>query len=144
VFEETVRGHATVWRNFSCACALATEGSLLPGCDAGTLTGTVTTAAAGVPPTVVVAAAAGFSFSATTGEGEVFTFERLPAGRATLQADVIGSIGREPLDDDVTGSAVTTVTLPLNGRGAIDGHRSMDRALAPQRRLEMALPPESV
>jgi hypothetical protein len=65
----------------------------------------------------------GFSFSATTGEGGVFTFERLPAGRATLQADVIGWIDRGRLDDDVAGSAVTTVTLALNGLGAIDGHR---------------------
>ncbi len=80
--------------------------------------------------TVQVGGTGGAKLEATTDGTGAFAFERVPAGFATLSAEVLGSIDKAAGVADVIGSQTTDVTLLLNGVGAISGH-ALDSAGAP-------------
>jgi hypothetical protein len=70
---------------------------------------------------IVVGGTGGGSFSSITdGEGR-FTFERVPAGVATLNADVLGSVDRGALTAEVLPAGTTEVTIKLHGVGQLHG-----------------------
>ena len=94
--------------------------------DSGRLTGHVVTAvgAAAAPlslVTVQVGGVGGAKLETTTDTEGAFEFDRVPAGFATLSAEVLGSIDKAGGVADVVGSETTDVTLTLNGVGAISG-----------------------
>ncbi|HEX2060055.1 MAG TPA: carboxypeptidase-like regulatory domain-containing protein, partial [Thermoanaerobaculia bacterium] len=100
--------------------------------DSGRVTGHVyqaggTTAAPLSLVTVQVGGTGGAKLETTTDAAGAFAFERVPAGFATLNAEVLGSIDKAGGVADVVGSQTTNVTLTLNGVGAISG-RALDSA----------------
>jgi hypothetical protein len=54
----------------------------------------------------------------TDGDGR-FTFDRVPAGLATLTADVLGSIDRGARTAEVAAAATTDITVTLHGVGSL-------------------------
>lgn len=103
--------------------------------DSGRITGHVLTSdGASAAPlslvTVQVGGTGGAKLEATTDVAGAFAFERVPAGFATLNAEVLGSIDKASNVADVVGSQTTNVTLMLNGVGSISG-RALDSGGAP-------------
>jgi hypothetical protein len=103
--------------------------------DSGRVTGHIyqaggTTAAPLSLVTVQVGGTGGAKLETTTDPTGAFAFDRVPAGFATLNADVLGSIDKAAGVADVVGSQTTDVTLTLNGVGAING-RALDSSGAP-------------
>jgi len=103
--------------------------------DSGRITGHVlsssgTSAAPLSLVTVQVGGTGGAKLEATTDTAGAFAFERVPAGFATLNAEVLGSIDKAAGVADVIGSQTTDVTLLLNGVGSISGH-ALDSGGAP-------------
>jgi uncharacterized repeat protein (TIGR01451 family) len=121
------------------AATLLGEGTLLPLDVAlrasGRVEGSVLDAD-GVTPApasvvfIQVGGPGGGSFSTTTNEDGRFTFDRVPAGLATLTVDVLGSIDRAAATADVPAGATVTVTISLNGVGRVTGH-TLDAAGQP-------------
>ncbi|HEX7149902.1 MAG TPA: carboxypeptidase regulatory-like domain-containing protein [Thermoanaerobaculia bacterium] len=94
--------------------------------DSGKLTGRVLAAGgqAAAPislVTVHVGGNGGATLNTTTDTTGAFTFERVPAGYATLAAEVLGSMDKASGTADILGSQTTDVTLTLNGIGGIAG-----------------------
>ncbi|MEO8379455.1 MAG: carboxypeptidase regulatory-like domain-containing protein [Acidobacteriota bacterium] len=103
--------------------------------DSGRITGHVVTAVGATAApislvTVQVGGTGGAKLEATTDVAGAFAFERVPAGFATLTAEVLGSIDKANNVADVVGSQTTDVTLMLNGVGSISGH-ALDSTGAP-------------
>ncbi|MFP5247077.1 MAG: Ig-like domain-containing protein, partial [Thermoanaerobaculia bacterium] len=80
--------------------------------------------------TVNVGGTGGAKLETTTDGDGAFAFDRVPAGFATLSAEVLGSIDKAGGVADVAGSQTTDVTLTLNGVGSISG-RALDSGGAP-------------
>jgi len=77
------------------------------------------------PPSIVtvqVGGAGGGTFTTTTDEQGQFAFSRLPAGTASLTANVIGGIDQGAITTDVPSASTRDVVLHLNGTGSIQGH----------------------
>jgi hypothetical protein len=94
--------------------------------DSGRLTGHVVNAVGATPAplslvTVQVGGVGGAKLETTTDAAGAFAFDRVPAGFATLTAEVLGSIDKAGGVADVIGSQTTDITLTLNGLGAISG-----------------------
>lgn len=94
--------------------------------DSGRLTGHVVNAVGATAAplslvTVQVGGVGGAKLETTTDPAGAFEFDRVPAGFATLNAEVLGSIDKAGGVADIVGSETTDVTLTLNGVGAITG-----------------------
>jgi hypothetical protein len=80
--------------------------------------------------TIQVGGAGGGAQSAVTdGEGR-FVFERVPAGQASVNAELFGGIDRGRATFEVLGSRTNDVTLVLNGVGSLRG-RALDSSGQP-------------
>jgi len=94
--------------------------------DSGTVIGQVL-APDGVtsgPASIVrlsVGGVGGGNQAATTGPDGTFRFDKVPAGRASLSADVLGSIDRGDAVADVPAGDVVEVPILLKGVGAVEG-----------------------
>lgn len=80
--------------------------------------------------TIQVGGTGGGTLTATTDDNGHFAFERVPAGLATLTAEVAGSIDKGRATADVAGNATTDVPIVLNGVGNVNG-RALDSAGQP-------------
>jgi hypothetical protein len=105
--------------------------------DSGRLTGHVLNAVGATPAplsliTVQVGGVGGAKLETTTDPAGAFALDRVPAGFATVSAEVLGSIDKANGVADVIGSQTTDVTLTLNGVGAITG-LALDSAGTPIR-----------
>jgi hypothetical protein len=94
--------------------------------DSGTLTGHVVMADGErtAPPSIVAISVGGLgggNQSAATDVQGFFQFDRVPAGRATLAVDVLGSVDLARMVVEVPPGDSLHVTVPLNGVGTIAG-----------------------
>jgi hypothetical protein len=94
--------------------------------DSGTVTGHVVNAVGNTAAplsliTVRVGGTGGATLTTTTNEAGAFAFDRVPAGFATLDAEVLGGIDKATTATDVPGAQTVDVTLTLNGVGSIHG-----------------------
>ncbi|HET7436558.1 MAG TPA: carboxypeptidase regulatory-like domain-containing protein [Thermoanaerobaculia bacterium] len=100
--------------------------------DAGQVTGQVlradgNNAAPLSVVTIQVGGTGGGTLATTTDDAGHFAFERVPAGLATLTAEVAGSVDKGRATADVAGNATTDVPIVLTGVGTVNG-RALDSA----------------
>jgi hypothetical protein len=86
--------------------------------DSATVTGRVTRAGGSEPAPPSIVTLAGLSTTSDPLDGS-FRFERVPAGSATIEAAVLGSIDRGRRSVDLPAGGVVDVPIPLNGVGAL-------------------------
>ena len=77
------------------------------------------------PPSSVsiqVGGVGGGVHSITTDTAGLFRFDRVPAGLATVNVDVLGSLNQGKTTLDVAGGTTTDTTITLNGVGSLTGY----------------------
>lgn len=80
--------------------------------------------------TIQVGGAGGGTQSAVTDDAGRFIFERVPAGQASINVELFGSIDRGRTTFEVVGARTNDVTLTLNGVGVLRG-RALDSSGQP-------------
>jgi len=86
--------------------------------DSATVTGRVTKAGSSDPAPPSIVTLSGLSTTTDPLDGS-FRFERVPAGSATVDVSVLGSIDRARRFVDLPAGGLVDLTIPLNGVGAI-------------------------